>query len=270
MSSRRDKGEIGGADVGLRRETVSDDPAVLYAPNHGLYLRMVEAEHREAVERDVLDEALEGVAHPVERAVVIEMIGVDVGHDRNRCRQLQESAVALVGLDDDPLAGAEPRIRAVSIDDSAVHDGRVHAAGVEKSRDHRRRRCLAVRAGDGDAGTKAHDLRQHLGTTHQRQAERARGVEFGIARLHRRRIDHGMRTLQVVHAVADEDGNAQLAQTPDAGAFRDVGALNLVAEIVHDFGDAAHADPADADEMDRAHIKWNARYVRAHAALASD
>ena len=33
----------------------------------------------EAVEGDVLDEGLEGVAQRVERAVVVEVLGVDVG-----------------------------------------------------------------------------------------------------------------------------------------------------------------------------------------------
>ena len=43
------------------------------------------------------------------------------------------------------------------------------------------------------------------------------------------------------------------ARRPAHGrALGDVAALDPVAEVVHDLGDAAHADPADADEMDRA------------------
>ena len=40
----------------------------------------------------------------------------------------------------------------------------------------------------------------------------------------------------------------------DVGAVRHVGALHRVAEVGQDLGDAAHADAADADEVDRADI----------------
>ena len=58
--------------------------------------------------------------------------------------------------------------------------------------------------------------------------------------------------------MADGDGNAHGAQALDIGAVGRVRALNLVAQIVHDLGDAAHADAADADEMDGADIERNA------------
>ena len=65
---------------------------------------------------------------------MVEMLGVDVGDDRDVGRQLEEGAVALVGLDHHPVAGAEPRVGAVGVDDAAVDDGRVEAAGVEQRR----------------------------------------------------------------------------------------------------------------------------------------
>ena len=54
--------------------------------------------------------------------------------------------------------------------------------------------------------------------------------------------------------MADRDRDAGLAQLFDDIAFGDVGALHLVAELVHHLGDAGHADAADADEMDRADV----------------
>ena len=54
--------------------------------------------------------------------------------------------------------------------------------------------------------------------------------------------------------------DALVAQALDVGAVGRIRALNLIAEIVHDLGDAAHADAADADEMDgadvRAAVSW--------------
>jgi hypothetical protein len=53
---------------------------------------VVEAHHGEAVEGDVLDEVFEGVLDLVEGAVVVEVLGVDVGDDgdeigRASCRE---------------------------------------------------------------------------------------------------------------------------------------------------------------------------------------
>lgn len=54
---------------------------------------MIEAHHAETVERHVLDELAEGCAHGVEIAVVVEMLGVDIGNDGDFRWQLQEGAV---------------------------------------------------------------------------------------------------------------------------------------------------------------------------------
>ncbi len=66
---------------------------------------MVDAHHRETVERHVLDEIAERVLHRVEGLEMIEMFGVDIGDDGNIGRQLQEGAVALVGFHHHPFAG---------------------------------------------------------------------------------------------------------------------------------------------------------------------
>ncbi len=79
----------------LRSETCGDEC---------LHLRMVDAQGREAVERDVRDEGVERLLERVERTPMIEMLGVDVGDDRDGRGQAVEAAVALVGLDHDPVA----------------------------------------------------------------------------------------------------------------------------------------------------------------------
>src|SRR5262249_54956075 len=52
------------------------------------------------------------------------------------------------------------------------------------------------------------------------------------------------------------DGNfcALVTQALDVGAVGGVGPLHAVAEIHQHLGDAAHADAADADEVDRADV----------------
>ena len=57
-----------------------------------------------AVEGHVLDELDEGVLDPLEAAIMLEMLGIDVGDDRDRAVEAEEAAVALVGLDHHPVA----------------------------------------------------------------------------------------------------------------------------------------------------------------------
>ena len=124
--------------------------------------------------------------------------------------------------------------------------------------DHRGRRRLAMRAGDSDRPFEAHQLAQHLGAAHHRQQARARRLDFGIVRLHRRgdHDDFAHRRDSPRHGRSRPECRATAA----GGHWRlgGVAALHHIAEIVQDLGDAAHADAADADEMDRADIESEA------------
>ena len=94
----------------LFAEAVADDRTI-HLRRMLLDVRVVAAEHREPVERQVVQELDEALLEPPEVAVVrAEMIVVDVRDDRDHRLQVQERRVALVGLGDEILAGAEPRI----------------------------------------------------------------------------------------------------------------------------------------------------------------
>src|SRR3546814_12185747 len=56
---------------------------------------------------------------------------------------------------------------------------------------------------------------------------------------------------EIFFPVPDEDRNAFFAQALNIGAIRLVRPLYAMTEIVQHFGNAAHADPADADEMNK-------------------
>jgi hypothetical protein len=58
---------------------------------------VVAAQHRRAVERNVLDELDERLLDGFEAAVMVEVLGIDVGDDRDRAVEPQEAAVAFVG-----------------------------------------------------------------------------------------------------------------------------------------------------------------------------
>ena len=190
----------------------------------------------------------------VEAAIMFEMLGIDVGDDRDGPVEPKEAAVAFVGLDHPPVALAEPRVRAVAVDDPAVDHRRVEPAGIEQRGDHRGRRGLAVGAGDRDRLLHAHQLGEHFGAADPRQAALGGGCDFRIIVLDRGRADDHRGIAEIVGVMADRDRDSLLAQFLDDIAVGDIAALHRIAELVHDLGDARHADPADADEMDGADV----------------
>ena len=196
--------DVEQADVGLRVLAIGDDAAVLDAPDQLLHGRMIEAHHGEAVERQIFDEGEKRLLDRVEGLEMIEMFGIDIGDDGDVGGQLQERAVALVGLDHHPVARAEPRIGAIGVDDAAVDDGRIEARGVEQRRDQRGRRRLAVGAGDRDALLEPHQFGEHLGAPHDRNAARARRDELRIVALDRGRDDDHGGVAQIGRVMADE------------------------------------------------------------------
>jgi hypothetical protein len=84
-------------------------------------------------------------------AVVVEVVGLDVGDDRGVRAVGQERAVALVGLDDEQVAAAVVGVAGRLVEVAADGERRVDAAVLRRDGEHRGRRGLAVGAGDGDA-----------------------------------------------------------------------------------------------------------------------
>ena len=248
------KVDVEQAHVGLRVLAVGEDPAVLDAPDQLLHRRMIVAHDGEAVERQVLDQRQKGVLDRVEGLEVVEVLGIDVGDDRDVGGQLQERAVALVGFDHHPVAGAEPGVGAIGVDDAAVDDGRVEPGRLEQRRHERGGRRLAVRAGDRDALLEPHQLGEHFGAANDRNAPRARRDELRIVALDGGGNDDHRGRAEIRRVVADEHRRALLAQALDVGVVAQVRALHLVAEIDEHLGDARHADAADADEVDGADL----------------
>jgi hypothetical protein len=103
------------------------------------------------VERDARQEPHERVLDRAEIPIVVEMLAVDVGDDRDRRLHVEERAVRLVRLGDHELALPDLGPRPEGLHTAADHDGRVEPAGREHLGDHRRRRRLPVGARDRDA-----------------------------------------------------------------------------------------------------------------------
>ena len=131
----------------------------------------------------------------------------------------------------------------------------------------RGRRGLAVRAADGDRRFRPHQLGQHLRAADDRQAARPRLDQLRIVALDRRGDDDDRRVAEILRVVADRDLDAAVAKPLHIVAVGDVGAAHAIVLVGQHLGDAAHADPADPDEMDRTDVARQFHQKVSRAAL---
>ncbi len=96
---------------GRERGEAVGDVALVDEGKERLHVRVIDAQDREPVERHLVDEVEEGRLKRLERAVVIEVLGVDVGDHRDGGRELHERAVGLVGFGHEILALTQPGVR---------------------------------------------------------------------------------------------------------------------------------------------------------------
>ncbi len=200
-----------GAQVSVLAEAVAHGRAADLRQDLAHHL-VVAAQHGEPVERQVVQELDEALLQLLEVAAVrAEVVVVDVGDDRDHRLQVQERRVALVGLGDQVAARAELGVAASALQQPADHECRVEAALGEHGGDEARGRRLAVGAGDGDALAEAHELAEHLGAAHHRDARGSGSFELGVVRRDGGGHDDDARARDLPRLVADEDPHAHRA-----------------------------------------------------------
>ena len=236
--------------VGVGRGAVGDE-ALVHVRQQAAHVHVVHAEHREPVEGHALDELQIRRAHLLHVAEVIEVLRIDVGHDRDDGGEEEERAVALVGLGDQVLSLAESRVRPERAQLAADDDGGIASSLAQDRPEQRGGGGLAVRARDRDAVLHAHQLGEHLGARDHRHLQLARAHHLGIRERDRRGDDQHVDALVDVRRVVHtgEDARAQALQPARALALDDVGAGHRVPEGEQHLRDAAHPDAADPDEM---------------------
>ncbi len=245
-----------GAHVGLRAHAVAHHVARGPGGQRG-HFRVVDAQHRQAVERQALQELGERRLHAGEVvAVVLQMIGINVGDDRHQRVQAQEAAIAFVGLGHQPLATTQLGVGAGGQQLATNHERRVQAAFAQYRSGEAGGGGLAMRTGHGDAAAEAHQLGQHRRTRHDRNALAARFHQFRVVFADGTGDHHAVGAQHVGRGVAAHDARTQAGQAAGRHVVGVVRAGHFIAQRQHHFGDTAHAGAADADEMharERAH-----------------
>ena len=124
---------------------------------------------------------------------MVQMFGIDIGHDRDGRQQQQKRRVALVGFGHHKIAAPEPNVGAARAQISADRNGRIEARLFHDQTDQRGRGGLAMRARDGDAKTRhAQQFAQHLGPRDYGNFQRPRRRYFRIGELYGRRNNDGI------------------------------------------------------------------------------
>ena len=170
-------------------------------------------------------------------------------------RQLEVGAVALVGLDDEPLAAGPLGTGAHVVHVAADHEARPQAGLGEDQHQHRRRRGLAVRAGDRQRLGAGADRRQHAGPAQRRDAELARLVELVEVVGDRGRRRDRVAAEHVRAVVADVHGDAGRPQAVEHRALAEVDPGHVVAHLGQRQRDRAHPRPADTDHVQPAGLR---------------
>ena len=175
----------------------------------GLHAFVINAQHRQPVKRQIVQEADKALLQVVKAAaVVFEVVGVNVGDDRHHRLQMEEGGVGFVRFRHQILPVAEAGVAACGGEHAADDKGRVESGIGENRGNQAGSGGLAVGSGDGDAEAEAHQLRQHLGAADDRNAQLARAQHFRVFRVNCRRGDDDRGVLDVFRRVAEKQRRA--------------------------------------------------------------
>jgi hypothetical protein len=109
-------------EVGLGGNSVGEDAAAGTGQNR-LEQRIVDAGGHRAVKRHLIHEGQKGALHVGHVVVAVHVLAVEIGDHGEDGRELEEGAVALVGLGHQVLRRAQPGVRAQRVH-AAAHDHR--------------------------------------------------------------------------------------------------------------------------------------------------
>ena len=141
----------------------------------------VDTQKRFAVERHTVDKIDKRLMQFFDAVSVgIHVVFVDIGDDGHNRSQMQEGRIGLVGFGDDVFAFAQTGVGTCGIEFAADNESGVETCRAEDGGSQTGGRGFAVRTGDGDAVTEAHQFRQHQGAGNDGDLLLQRSDDFGI------------------------------------------------------------------------------------------
>ena len=163
----------------------------------GTDFRIIDAQHAGPVKRNLLQKLGEGVAQGIQVGIKIDVLVIDVGHHGDGGRQVQEGAVAFVGLGHQMFSRPQDGVGAHGLDLPADDDRGIQSAGGQDRRHQAGGGGLAVGAGHGDAVLEPHQFGQHFRPADDGNPPAARGGHFAVGLGDGRGPDHHVGALDV-------------------------------------------------------------------------
>ena len=237
--------------VAVLRQPVRNEAAVRF-PCQAAHLGIVQAEHARTAFLHVGQELLEGLVDVLLCAVMVQMVIFDVRDDGNAGTELQEGAVAFVGLRHDPGAGAIPRVAAQGTHVAADDDGRVQPGFRRDDGNHGARRRFAVCAGDGHTLRLVivQQFRQDIAAVQDRNAFGPCGLQFRIVRMDGAGNDDGVGAVDLRRVVPHEDHGPRCCELGRHMACVEVRTGHLEPALHQDISQSTHAGTTDTYKVD--------------------
>src|SRR6185369_5488002 len=145
--------------------------------------------------------------------------------------ELQERAIALVGLGHEVLRAPQARIGTHRIYAAANHDGRIQATSSEHGSNHGGSGRFAVHTRDGNPVLETHEFGEHLGPRNDRNMQPNGLEDFRIGRTNGGTYDNHIRPRDVLLTVPLKYSRAEPFQpVGDQGSLQ-VGTGDLVTKV---------------------------------------
>jgi hypothetical protein len=189
------------------------------------------------------------VDHGVERAVVVEMVGLYVRDDREVGLEEQERAVRLVGLDNVQVPRAAAGVATDVVEFAPYQEGRIEPDRGKCRRGHRRRGRLAVGARDGDRAAVSGERGEHLRALPYRKSTPPRLDELRVRLGDRRGHHDDLGVPEVLRSMPYVHRDPVIGERGCVSRHPQVGPGDGEALVVQDLRDAAHPRATDPDEV---------------------
>ena len=186
-----------------------------------------------------------------EGAVVIQVIGFDVGNDHDIGIEIQKGAIGLVGLAYKVLARAVATVGVVTLDDTADQEAGVEAHAIEHGGAHGRRGRLAMGSRNGDRRMAMSQSGEHLCARPNGNAELASADQLGVRLGDSGGDNHhvGLHLVDGFGLVADMNIDTSTRELANIARGLKIGTRHNIAALMQNEGDTAHAGAANPDKV---------------------
>ena len=186
-----------------------------------------------------------------ERAVVIEMVGLNVGDNHHVGVEIQKRAVGLIGLAHEILARAIATVGVIALDNATDQEAGVKAHTIEHRGAHGRGGRLAMSTRNGNRRMAMAQGGKHLRARPNGNAQLASTNQLGVRLRNSRGDNHhvGLHLVDGLCLMTHVDVDAGTRKLTDITRGLKIGARHDKAALVQHEGDTAHASATNPDKV---------------------